>query len=390
MIAVDQASESWVANLRHKNPLDHLGRSATMLACMAKEGSNAGVSLCTACGEELRLCYGDEVAPYLSHQCSEFEHRCPGSFETVWHLAAKRAASRIEGWSAEKRYEIDGRTFRADAMDAARGMAFEAVHSLSRDYVSKHIATKTSGLSVQWLFDGGASFCRPLQEMPFGFGKRIVVRFDCEYAKQGQLVAKGCLRRKARQLVCDLGVEDCYMHFAGFAFRCFSCSPDGEDVWELCNPGSFVSRVVYGDGGLNDELIRARASGIEVTAHGLGTNHTPEASELIQQVVRYSILLDYRRLDISGGEAKPRAGGGQASSGRWVPPEEWPGVLVNLPTPCRCGARFGVDVPIHQGDSTRRDCAECGRFIEFTRWQASALRANACGPKQLEGGGLCG
>ncbi len=35
---------------------------------------------------------------------------------------------------------------------------------------------------------------------------------------------------------------------------------------------------------------------------------------------------------------------------------------------CRCGSTTWHDVPIHDGRSTRRDCARCGRFIDFSRW----------------------
>ena len=34
----------------------------------------------------------------------------------------------------------------------------------------------------------------------------------------------------------------------------------------------------------------------------------------------------------------------------------------------RCGSTGWRDVPIHNGRSTRRDCAGCGRFIDFPVW----------------------
>ena len=44
---------------------------------------------------------------------------------------------------------------------------------------------------------------------------------------------------------------------------------------------------------------------------------------------------------------------------------------------CRCGSTKWRDVAIHDGQSTRRDCAQCGRFIEFSRWYAAiALQAD--------------
>jgi hypothetical protein len=33
-----------------------------------------------------------------------------------------------------------------------------------------------------------------------------------------------------------------------------------------------------------------------------------------------------------------------------------------------CGSQHYRDVPIHGGKSTRRDCAGCGKFIEFSVW----------------------
>lgn len=35
---------------------------------------------------------------------------------------------------------------------------------------------------------------------------------------------------------------------------------------------------------------------------------------------------------------------------------------------CRCGSTTWQDVPIHYGQSVRRDCGRCGRFLEFPMW----------------------
>jgi hypothetical protein len=40
---------------------------------------------------------------------------------------------------------------------------------------------------------------------------------------------------------------------------------------------------------------------------------------------------------------------------------------------CRCGSTTWRDIPIHDGQSTRRDCARCRRFIGFTRWYGNDL-----------------
>jgi len=35
---------------------------------------------------------------------------------------------------------------------------------------------------------------------------------------------------------------------------------------------------------------------------------------------------------------------------------------------CRCGSTTWRDVPIHGGQSVRRDCGRCGRFLDFSAW----------------------
>jgi hypothetical protein len=35
---------------------------------------------------------------------------------------------------------------------------------------------------------------------------------------------------------------------------------------------------------------------------------------------------------------------------------------------CRCGSTVWRDVPIHNGQSVRRDCGRCGRFFAFPIW----------------------
>jgi len=45
----------------------------------------------------------------------------------------------------------------------------------------------------------------------------------------------------------------------------------------------------------------------------------------------------------------------------------------NTPPVCRCGSCRTRDVPIHNGQSIRRDCAECGRFLAFIQWYGRLL-----------------
>lgn len=36
---------------------------------------------------------------------------------------------------------------------------------------------------------------------------------------------------------------------------------------------------------------------------------------------------------------------------------------------CQCGSTIWNEILIHEGQSTRRDCGRCGRFIDFSIWQ---------------------
>jgi hypothetical protein len=42
-------------------------------------------------------------------------------------------------------------------------------------------------------------------------------------------------------------------------------------------------------------------------------------------------------------------------------------------TACRCGSWEARDVLIHDGQSVRRDCVRCGRFLEFPVWYGKIL-----------------
>jgi hypothetical protein len=61
-------------------------------------------------------------------------------------------------------------------------------------------------------------------------------------------------------------------------------------------------------------------------------------------------------------------------------PEAGPAPIIDPATNteqiCRCGSTTSRDVPIHDGQSTRRDCGRCGRFIEFPIWHGNATGHN--------------
>jgi len=43
---------------------------------------------------------------------------------------------------------------------------------------------------------------------------------------------------------------------------------------------------------------------------------------------------------------------------------------------CRCGGTTWQDVPIHGGQSVRRDCGRCRRFINFPVWHGKTTLQN--------------
>jgi hypothetical protein len=79
---------------------------------------------------------------------------------------------------------------------------------------------------------------------------------------------------------------------------------------------------------------------------------------------------------------------------RLIGPEEDPfssgwSVRASAPRPagggCRCGSSEVVDVPIHGGQSARRECAGCGKFLTFSVWYGR--RNDDCGPPADEPAG---
>ena len=56
-------------------------------------------------------------------------------------------------------------------------------------------------------------------------------------------------------------------------------------------------------------------------------------------------------------------------------PDGWPVDAldpVNSKAVCRCGSTKSRDIPIHGGQSTRRECAKCGRFVCFAQWHGKS------------------
>jgi len=60
---------------------------------------------------------------------------------------------------------------------------------------------------------------------------------------------------------------------------------------------------------------------------------------------------------------------------------------------CRCGSSTWRDTLIHAGQSSRRDCAECWRFVGFPVWYGEPLHLPRAGGKRKTNGtfaGCCG
>ena len=51
-----------------------------------------------------------------------------------------------------------------------------------------------------------------------------------------------------------------------------------------------------------------------------------------------------------------------------------PSVEAQSITCARCRSVEFRDTPIHGGHSVRRDCARCGRFIDFPKWYTSEVQ----------------
>lgn len=66
-----------------------------------------------------------------------------------------------------------------------------------------------------------------------------------------------------------------------------------------------------------------------------------------------------------------------------------PDRLKRVLTACdKCGSTEFVDVPIHDGQSIRRDCAKCSRFLGFPMWYGRSDDDRAERVERLLGGNL--
>jgi hypothetical protein len=101
--------------------------------------------------------------------------------------------------------------------------------------------------------------------------------------------------------------------------------------------------------------------GIQLKAEGERLRYAPRSAltaDLIERMKAHkSDLLTLLRPAVNRPSALPAvAGRFQVSEAKLTKPV------------CRCGSTIRRDVPIHGGQSIRRDCGRCGRFIRFLVW----------------------
>ncbi len=238
--AVQQEEEVLFApEEKFANPRDHLGRTAAEFAVGCKKGDEC---MCPECKHPLLVRSGERISCHFAHAKGRANTGCKGAFETPWHFAAKVAASNREGWQREWN---DGE-WRYDAYNTKTGEVFEAVHSLSKTYITKQRYIASTGRKSVWLFDSAAEFCQQSRGL----------RLDIKKAFVGILFCSDILKPKTCDLIDELGPERCYLHYLGLAWKCV-----GRGEWRACLSNEEISRVIYGHSGLNSMLIDMRASG---------------------------------------------------------------------------------------------------------------------------------
>jgi hypothetical protein len=223
------------------NPRDHMGRSATDVRSLC--GKNPDCK-CPVCHHKLIVRAGERVATHFAHAKGRVDTSCKGGFETPWHWCAKMAAGFREGWAHEFT-DKTSRHSRFDAYNQFTQEAFEAVHSLSYTYIEKQRSLAGLGISCQWLFDSAGDFAN-----------RNPLPLDIDKATAGLLECHDLLRKKAVEVIQQIGPENCFLHYLGLAWKWV-----GVDRWQACSPLSEMQKVCIGPRGINKLLIDLRARG---------------------------------------------------------------------------------------------------------------------------------
>jgi hypothetical protein len=223
------------------NPRDHMGRSATDVKLLCDKTPDCR---CPVCDYRLIVRSGERVATHFAHAKGRVDTSCKGGFETPWHKCAKLAAGMREGWLDEFTDKTD-RHSRFDAYNKWTQQAFEAVHSLSDTYVDKQRSLARLGISCQWLFDSAGDFAN-----------RNLLPLDIDKATTGLLECHDLLKQKAVEIIQEIGVERCFLHYLGLAWKWV-----GVDRWQACSPVSEIQKLCTGERGVNRLLIDMRARG---------------------------------------------------------------------------------------------------------------------------------
>jgi hypothetical protein len=223
------------------NPRDHMGRTALDVKTLCDKTSECK---CPICDHKLLVRAGEQIATHFAHAKGRKDTSCKGGLETPWHKCAKLAAGMREGWLHEFTDKTD-RHSRFDAYNQFTHEAFEAVHSLNGTYVDKQRSLLGLGISCQWLFDSAGDFANS-NPLPL----------DIDKATSGLLECHDILGKKALEIIQEIGVEHCFLHYLGLAWKWV-----GIDRWQACSPVSQMQRLCTGERGINRLLIDMRARG---------------------------------------------------------------------------------------------------------------------------------
>ncbi len=223
------------------NPRDHMGRTALDVKSLCDKTSECK---CPVCDHKLLVRAGEQIATHFAHAKGRKDTSCKGGIETPWHKCAKLAAGMREGWLHEFTDKTD-RHSRFDAYNQFTHEAFEAVHSLSGTYVEKQRSLAGLGISCQWLFDSAGDFAN-----------RNPLPLDIDKATSGLLECHDILGKKALEIIQEIGVENCFLHYLGLAWKWV-----GIDRWQACSPISQMQMLCTGERGINRLLIDWRARG---------------------------------------------------------------------------------------------------------------------------------
>lgn len=237
----DEQDVLYAPEEKFANPRDHMGRTATDFKSLCDKTAECR---CPVCDHKLIVRAGEKIATHFSHAKGRKDTSCKGGFETPWHKCAKEAAGMREGWLDEFTDKTD-RHSRFDAYNKFTQEAFEAVHSLSDTYVEKQRSLASLGIECKWLFDSAGDFAN-----------RNALPLDIEKATTGLLECHDLLRKKAIEIIQQIGPERCFLHYLGLAWKWV-----GVDRWQACSPVSEMQRLCTGERGINRLLIDLRARG---------------------------------------------------------------------------------------------------------------------------------